>query len=102
MLLARAGARVLLVDRGEPWGEVPRGHFIHRHGPARLARWGLLDRVLATGCPPVTRSTTDLGDFALTAGDLAVDGVPMGLGPRRPGSTRCWPTPPSRRARSSA
>lgn len=83
MLLARAGARVLLVDRGEPWSEVPRGHFIHRHGPARLARWGLLDRVLATGCPPVTRSTMDYGDFALTGGELAVDGVPMGLGPRR-------------------
>ena len=59
------------------------GHFIHRHGPARLRDWGLLDRVLATGCPPITSITTDFGDFPLVGRDPAVDGVPVGLGPRR-------------------
>ena len=57
MLLARKGHRVLLVDRAMFPSDIPHGHFIHRHGPGRLAAWGLLDAVLATGCPPVTRST---------------------------------------------
>ena len=83
MLLAREGFDVLLVDRASFPSEIPHGHFIHRHGPPRLARWGLLDRVLDTGCPAVTSITMDLGDFPLTGEDLVVDGVPVGLGPRR-------------------
>jgi flavin-dependent dehydrogenase len=83
MLLARAGGDVLLVDRARFPSEIPHGHFIHRHGPGRLARWGLLERVLDTGCPPVTSITMDLGDFPLAGRDLELDGVPVGLGPRR-------------------
>jgi flavin-dependent dehydrogenase len=83
MLLARAGHKVLVVDRARFPSEIPHGHFIHRHGPQRLSRWGLLDRVLATGCPPITSLIFDLGDFPLVGRDLLVDGVPVGLGPRR-------------------
>lgn len=83
MLLARKGFKVLLVDRATFPKDIPHGHFIHRHGPQRLARWGLLDRVAATNCPAITSMTTDFGDFALTSHDLAVDGVAMGYGPRR-------------------
>jgi flavin-dependent dehydrogenase len=83
MLLARRGLDVLLVDRARFPSDVPHGHFIHRHGPSRLHRWGLLDRVLATGCPPITSFVEDLGDFSLRGDDLAVDGVPVGFGPRR-------------------
>jgi flavin-dependent dehydrogenase len=83
MLLARAGLDVLLVDRAALPSDIPHGHFVHRHGPRRLARWGLLDRVLATNCPPVTSMTVDLGDLPLTGHDLSVDGVPAGLAPRR-------------------
>ena len=39
--------------------------------------------MLATGCPPAFSITTDFGDFALVGRDLVVDGVPVGLGPRR-------------------
>jgi flavin-dependent dehydrogenase len=83
MLLARAGHSVLLVDRAWFPSEIPHGHFIHRHGPARLSRWGLLDRVLATGCPAITSLLVDFGDFPLAGHELVVDGVPVGLGPRR-------------------
>lgn len=83
MLLARAGHDVLLVDRARFPSEIPHGHLIHRHGPQRLAHWGLLDRVLATGCPPIASLSVDLGDFALVGRDLWVDGVPVALGPRR-------------------
>ena len=83
LLLAREGLDVLLVDRASFPSEIPHGHFIHRHGPERLARLGLLEPLLATGCPAVTSLTMDLGDFPLTGHDLVVDGVPVGLGPRR-------------------
>jgi flavin-dependent dehydrogenase len=82
MLLARRGARVLMVDRAIFPSNVPHGHFIHRHGPKRLQRWGLLDRVAAAS-KPVTSMLTDFGDFPLVAHDLAVDGAAWGYGPRR-------------------
>ncbi len=83
MLLARKGFSVLLVDRARFPSDIQHGHFIHNHGPRRLADWGLLDRVLATNCPRITQFTTDFGDFPLTGHGLEVDGIPLGLGPRR-------------------
>jgi flavin-dependent dehydrogenase len=83
MLLARRGLDVLLVDRNRFPSDIPHGHFIHRHGPRRLNDWGLLDRVLETNCPPITKFTTDFGDFPMTGRNLEIDGIPMGLGPRR-------------------
>ena len=83
MLLARRGLKVLLVDRSTFPSEIPHGHFIHRHGPRRLHEWGLLDRMMATGCPPSTSFTLDAGEFRLTGSDLVLDGIAFGLGPRR-------------------
>ena len=57
MLLARAGARVLLLDRGEHGSDTLSTHGLMRGGVLQLARWGLLDRLVATGTPAV-RSTT--------------------------------------------
>jgi len=82
-LLARRGHRVLLVDRATVPSDIPHGHFIHRHGPRRLQRWGLLERVAATNCPAVTSMTVDMGDVPLTGRDLSVNGVALGYGPRR-------------------
>jgi len=83
LLLARKGQRVLLVDRATFPSDIPHGHLIHHGGPRRLASWGLLDRVLGTGCPAITAMTVDMGDFPLGANELAVDGVPIACGPRR-------------------
>jgi flavin-dependent dehydrogenase len=83
MLLARAGLDVLLVDRAELPSDLPHGHFIHRHGPQRLAGWGLLEQIVGTNCPPVTSMMTDFGDFPLVGRDLVADGVPLGIAPRR-------------------
>ncbi len=81
-LLARSGAKVLLVDRATFPSDIPHGHFIHRHGPQRLQKWGLLDRI-AKVCAPVTEQLIDFGDFPLVARDLDVGGVALGYGPRR-------------------
>src|SRR5712691_9982989 len=83
MLLARNGLKVLLVDRAKFPSDIPHGHLIHRHGPRRLRDWGLLERLVATGCPPITMITRDTGSFPLVGRDLVVDGVAAGYGPRR-------------------
>jgi flavin-dependent dehydrogenase len=83
MLLARRGLDVLLVDRVSFPSDVPRGHYVHKHGPQRLAEWGVLERVLATGAPPITSITMDFGDGPLTGRNLAPDGIPVGVTARR-------------------
>src|SRR5688500_3678507 len=82
MLLARTGARVLLLDRVRFPSDIPHGHFIHRHGPRRLRSWGLLDR-LAARTPAVANMLIDVGDFPLRALNLIEDGMAWGYGPRR-------------------
>jgi flavin-dependent dehydrogenase len=83
LLLARAGHRVLLVDRARLPSEIAQGHFVYRHAPRRLQRFGLLERLAASGSPPVTTLVMSVGDAPLEAHDLSVDGVPWGIGPRR-------------------
>ena len=65
MLLARKGYRVLVVDRATFPSDTLSTHMIHAPGVAALTRWGLLDRVIATGCPPVARYSFDFGPFTI-------------------------------------
>ena len=57
MMLARAGARVLLLERGRYGTDTLSTHGLMRAGVLQLSRWGLLDRLVSAGTPPV-RSTT--------------------------------------------
>lgn len=82
MLLGRRGYKVLLVDRSPVGSDIPHGHFIHRGGPQRLAKWGILDQVKASGCQLVSEVTMVIGGVPLTA-DLEIDGIPFGCAPRR-------------------
>jgi flavin-dependent dehydrogenase len=83
MLLARKGHKVLLVDRSAFPSDIPHGHLIHRHGPKRLKDWGLLDRIVATGSPPITEFSSDYGGLTLTGRELHLDGVAVAYAPRR-------------------
>jgi flavin-dependent dehydrogenase len=83
MLLARAGHRVLLVDKTTFPSDTLSTHFIHPPGVAALARWGILDQLEATNCPPVTGYSFDFGPITLTGTPRAVDGMTVGYGPRR-------------------
>ena len=65
MLLARQGYRVLLVDRATFPSDTISTHFIHPTGIAALNRWGLLDQLLSTGCPPVGTYAFDFGPFTI-------------------------------------
>ena len=84
MLLARQGHRVLLLDRGVIPSDVHCGHFIHRHGPKRLADWSLLEKVVATNCPPLTTHLTDFGDFPLVGRDIRMGNVAVAICSARP------------------
>ena len=83
MLLSRRGYRVLLVDRATFPSDSPTGHFIQIHGAARVARWGLLDAIAGTGCPPASTGTLDLGPFALTGTPPPAPESAAGYGPRQ-------------------
>jgi flavin-dependent dehydrogenase len=83
MLLARKGYRVLVVDRATFPSDTLSTHLIHAPGIAALRRWGLLDSVIATGCPPVNTYSYDFGPVTITGTPRPVDGVSTGYAPRR-------------------
>ena len=83
MLLSRKGYRVLLVDRATFPSDTVRLFFIQPPGVARLKRWGLLDRLAATGCPPIQYRTIDMDDFPLRGTAAPIDGVGVAYAPRR-------------------
>ena len=53
MLLARSGHDVLLVDKATLPRDTLSTHSLVRGGVVQLARWGLLDDVLASGAPAI-------------------------------------------------
>ena len=66
MLLARKGYRVLLLDKAGFPSDTLSSHYIQQPGVARLKRWGLLDKVVASNCPPTCQLVFDVGPFTLT------------------------------------
>jgi flavin-dependent dehydrogenase len=85
LLLARKGYKVLLLDRTTfPSDMAFSNHFVHQTGSARLKRWGLLDKLAATGCPPITEDHWDYGAFVLSGSPPPADGgVTTAFAPRR-------------------
>jgi 2-polyprenyl-6-methoxyphenol hydroxylase-like FAD-dependent oxidoreductase len=83
MLLARRGYDVLLVDRSTFPSDIMSTHFIHPPGVAALQRWGVLERLRATGCPPMTTYAFDLGGIEITGSPRPADGVHEAFCPRR-------------------
>jgi 2-polyprenyl-6-methoxyphenol hydroxylase-like FAD-dependent oxidoreductase len=82
MLLARKGYRVLAVDRATFPSDTVSTHILHPFGVAALSRWGVLDRLTATGCPPIHTYTYDFGPFTI-AGAPGTKEAPVGYCPRR-------------------
>src|SRR5689334_18114363 len=83
MLLARKGYRVLLLDRASFPSDTMSTHYIHQPGVAAMQRWGVLDKVTGSGCPPVTMGSFTFGPFTLAGFGPAVDGIAAAYVPRR-------------------
>jgi 2-polyprenyl-6-methoxyphenol hydroxylase-like FAD-dependent oxidoreductase len=83
MLLGRKGYRVLLVDKATFPSDTVSTHHIHQPGVARLKRWGLLERILASDCPPTTEIKFDVGPFALSGTPPPAGDTVEAYAPRR-------------------
>ncbi len=83
LLLARKGYRVLLVDRATFPSDTLSTLAIQPRGVAALARWGLLEEVVASGCPAITNWSFDFGPVTIAGSPRPVDGVATAYAPRR-------------------
>ncbi len=84
LLLARRGHSVLLLDRAALPSDMPMStHMVWHGGTACLARWGLLDRLAATNCPPMSTFNLDLGGFVLRGSAPPAGDVRECYAPRR-------------------
>src|SRR5262249_27426044 len=75
LLLARAGARVALIERAEYGSDTLSTHGLMRAGVLQLSRWGLLDDVVAAGTPPIRRTT-----FHYAGGEAVQVSIPASAG----------------------
>jgi len=82
MLLARQGYRVLVVDRATFPSDTLSTHILHPPAMEAMQRWGLHDRLVATGCPPIDTYTFNVGPFTL-AGAPGTARSPLAYCPRR-------------------
>jgi 2-polyprenyl-6-methoxyphenol hydroxylase-like FAD-dependent oxidoreductase len=82
LLLARRGHRVLVVDRARFPSDTISTHIVHPPAVAALARWGLRDRLVSTGCPPVHTYVFDFGPYRI-AGAPGTSDSPVAYCPRR-------------------
>ena len=82
MLLARMGYRVLVVDRATFPSDTLSTHVVHPLGAAALSRWGLLDRLVASGCPATHTYAFDFGPFTISGAPGSAD-LPPTYCPRR-------------------
>ena len=77
MLMARDGARVLVVDKAAAGSDTLSTHALMRGAVTQLDRWGLLDRVIAAGTPAVHKTI-----FRYDGADQVLDIDPL-YAPRR-------------------
>ena len=82
-LLARSGLRVLLVDRGRYGADTLSTHALMRGGVLQLSRWGLLEKIIAAGTPPVRRATFRYADAVVPVTIKPSHGVDALYAPRR-------------------
>jgi flavin-dependent dehydrogenase len=83
MLLARNGLRVLVVDRDRYATDTLSTHALMRGGVYLLSRWGVLDRVIEAGTPPVRQTRFDYGVDSVTVRIKPSPGVEALYAPRR-------------------
>jgi len=83
MLLARHGLSVLLIDRDRHGADTLSTLALMRAGVLQLHRWGLLDRIVAAGTPPITSTSFIYGDETITVPIKSRNGVDALYAPRR-------------------
>jgi 2-polyprenyl-6-methoxyphenol hydroxylase-like FAD-dependent oxidoreductase len=82
LLLARRGYDVVVVDKATFPSDTMSTHVVHPLGVAALDRWGLLERLVASGCPPIHTYAFDFGPLVLQ-GAPGTPASPVAYCPRR-------------------
>lgn len=83
LLLARSGAKVLLVDRQAYGSDTLSTHALMRGGVLQLTRWGLMPEIAAAGTPPIRETTFHYGSEAIRVAIKPEHGVECLYAPRR-------------------
>jgi 2-polyprenyl-6-methoxyphenol hydroxylase-like FAD-dependent oxidoreductase len=83
LLLARAGARVVVVDRGRYGTDTLSTHALMRGAVLQLHRWGVLPAIVEQGTPRVTATTFAYGHEEVTVPIEPKYGVDALYAPRR-------------------
>jgi flavin-dependent dehydrogenase len=83
MLMARAGRRVLMLDRARYGTDTLSTHALMRGSVLLLSRWGLLDRITGAGTPPIRETRFDYGTDDVSVAIKPTPGVPALYAPRR-------------------
>jgi 2-polyprenyl-6-methoxyphenol hydroxylase-like FAD-dependent oxidoreductase len=83
MLLARAGYRVLLLEKDRYPRDTLSTNLIHPRGVVRLARWALVDAVEASGCPPIVDGVSAAAGTCVRGWGPAAHGIRAAYAPRR-------------------
>ena len=83
MLLARAGHRVLVVDRGRYGTDTLSTHALMRGAVIQLHRWNVLPAVIAADTAPVRQATFFYGDESVSVPIAPRDGIDALYAPRR-------------------
>jgi flavin-dependent dehydrogenase len=83
MLLARAGMKVLAIDRQAYGSDSMSTHALMRTGVLQLKRWGLLPAVMAAGTPEIRATTFHYGCETLRLSIKPEYGVEYLCAPRR-------------------
>jgi menaquinone-9 beta-reductase len=83
LLLARQGARVLVLDKSRYGTDTLSTHALMRGAVLQLHRWGLLPGVIGAGTPPVRSTTFHLPDAVSTVPIKPKYGVGALYAPRR-------------------
>ncbi|MCI5075897.1 NAD(P)/FAD-dependent oxidoreductase [Oricola sp.] len=83
MLLARQGARVLMIDRDRRGTDTLSTHALMRGAVMQLSSWGLLDKVIDAGTPAIRKTSFIYGDEAVDLDIQPSHGVDALYAPRR-------------------
>lgn len=83
MLLARQGAKVLVVDHDRPGTDTMSTHALMRGAVMQLDRWGMLDGILATDVQPIRRTSFYYGAETIDVDIRPAHGTEALYAPRR-------------------
>lgn len=83
MLIARAGGKVLVLDKGDYGTDTLSTHALMRGGVVQLHRWGVLPAIIDAGTPPIRSTTFEYEGLRITIPIESKFGVDALYAPRR-------------------